>query len=591
MGTAGGLNRENSPGFDRMSLVLREEFSRINAYATPRLAKAIDRAFTMLLPAIREALAPDVERADPDEEKRLRDLAVEVRRSVDLALAGEFDSASLDFRADTEWQLVSILKGSFAEGAEGAAIYAGQVLTDAGYETPLLTGLDFSLTHPGTLQQIELSGATMVRRVNDGTRYYLQQSILRGVNDGIASVEIADLIKDGAGLDEILGSSRFKYVKRYTQDQLAKMSIGRIDSIVNTEINRAETDGRLTQWAHMGLSRKRWVHTGEADQCHVCLGNEAKGLIDMDALFDSVWGPATIPGPPAHPRVCHCHIEFDEDELIDKAGQLNVPWDGGDSLAVSPADAGLTQEEPVAEVPDLQSLLRDAAKPDRTEITRTWLRENRQQHGPYLSGGMSKEQTGWKVRYKNIDWIWGKSKISEAAMVDSLEEVLGPPGHNEIEIPQQLWDATHAVVLTHQRNRDDAMWAEIFGEKGFLSGATGGNGTITVYNNQPMRRGTFVHESAHNLAKVKWGVSEPPEGSDYGTLRRNWELGEAVYKLNPNAPNPYEPPVRKYGHNNGAEDWATAVDRYVTAHRTMKGIRHERWTIIDRVFKDPDYGG
>jgi len=54
----------------------------------------------------------------------------------------------------------------------------------------------------------------------------------------------------------------------------------------------------------------------------------------MNYMYDSVFGPATVPGPPAHPTVDHCHIVFDENELVQrlnrpegKAGELNV-WMG-----------------------------------------------------------------------------------------------------------------------------------------------------------------------------------------------------------------------------------------------------------------------
>jgi hypothetical protein len=44
-------------------------------------------------------------------------------------------------------------------------------------------------------------------------------------------------------------------------------------------------------------------------------------------MYETVFGPETAKGPPAHPNVDHCHIEFDEDELIAKAGTLEV-WTG-----------------------------------------------------------------------------------------------------------------------------------------------------------------------------------------------------------------------------------------------------------------------
>lgn len=97
-----------------------------------------------------------------------------------------------------------------------------------------------------------------------------------------------------------------------------------------TEIAAAETDGRVGQWEMMGLTRKAWMHTGPTgvnDPCPVCVGNINRGFVPIDFRYDTVFGPADTLGPPAHPEVDHCHIIFDENELIGKAGELNV-WTG-----------------------------------------------------------------------------------------------------------------------------------------------------------------------------------------------------------------------------------------------------------------------
>ena len=103
------------------------------------------------------------------------------------------------------------------------------------------------------------------------------------------------------------------------------MTRNRTNSIVNTEINQAESEGRRLQWRAMGLTKKGWRHTGSDSACRYCVGNEARGLIDIDMPFEGVFGE--IQGPPAHPQVCHCHIIFDEAELMAKADTLKV-WTG-----------------------------------------------------------------------------------------------------------------------------------------------------------------------------------------------------------------------------------------------------------------------
>ncbi len=72
------------------------------------------------------------------------------------------------------------------------------------------------------------------------------------------------------------------------------------------------------------------MHTGPGgpnDPCPVCEANIAMGFVPIDFMYESVFGPADTLGPPAHPQVDHCHIVFDENELMGNAGELEV-WAG-----------------------------------------------------------------------------------------------------------------------------------------------------------------------------------------------------------------------------------------------------------------------
>ena len=117
-------------------------------------------------------------------------------------------------------------------------------------------------------------------------------------------------------------------VAAVVRSQIGKMFEGRVASIVNTEIAMAETEGRRQQYKETGLTKKRWVHTGTDQPCSVCQGNIDMELIGIDEDFESVFG--TTQGPPAHPQVDHCHLEFDEAELIKLAADPEkfALWDG-----------------------------------------------------------------------------------------------------------------------------------------------------------------------------------------------------------------------------------------------------------------------
>ena len=230
---------------------------------------------------------------------------------------------------DTTAQILEVLQLAFSEGATVAAELVQQFLYEEGLvNSPDLIGLNFELKNPTTINELNTKAADLVRHVNDGTKFYLKRIITAGVDEGLSSQEIALRIQEGQGIEKILKESNLvaKVVNR-AREEVEGLSERRIASIVNTEVNRAETEGRITQWSKSGLTRKQWVHTGLDTPCRVCQGNIDMGLVDIDFMYPSVFGEATTLGPPGHPQTCHCHVEFDEAELIDKAGELNI-WNG-----------------------------------------------------------------------------------------------------------------------------------------------------------------------------------------------------------------------------------------------------------------------
>lgn len=239
------------------------------------------------------------------------------QEGLDRVIAGE---AWHVLPADLVDQLLESYTGAYSGGAIQAAI---EVLRSLGDLTP---GIDFNLTNPRTLAQLEEKAALLVTRINDGTKFYLKRMLVSGVEEGLASPEIAALIREGASVDTILSRQGFlDGIVQTVKAELMGMTPARVESIVNTEINRAESEGRLGQWREMGLTRKFWRTFGNA--CDICRGNEAKGFVEMSFVYDDVFDGTLT--PPGHPNVCRCNIEFDEQELMSKAGELRV-WTGGD---------------------------------------------------------------------------------------------------------------------------------------------------------------------------------------------------------------------------------------------------------------------
>jgi len=343
---AGDLSINAAP-FNQMEVAVRQAFSALRAkMGDPQLRRLVKAAVKVQFPLAAKTLTilpPEMRAQWADEralawagEPSLLD-AIDLVARANGEIGDEMERVLLD---DPWWELpeevaqslVEPIKAALAEGA----VVAAQEIYRFLYEENILPspdpiGLNFQLKNPQTLAEIEASGAELVRRVNDGTKSFLRRIILSGVDAGLSSDEIALRIQEGQDLPAILRETNFTdAVAREARKQVEGMLDFRVKSIVNTEIARAETEGRRLQWRHIGLQKKRWVHTGSDIPCPYCRANIERGLIDIDEPYDSVFGDKSVQGPPAHPTVDHCHIEFDEEELMALAGQeetLSV-WDG-----------------------------------------------------------------------------------------------------------------------------------------------------------------------------------------------------------------------------------------------------------------------
>lgn len=225
-------------------------------------------------------------------------------------------------------QIAFILELAFSEGAVDAAEIAQQLLYEERLRpSPDLIGFNFELKNPATLRELDQAAAKMVTRVNDGTKFFLKRIITAGVDEGLSSQEIALRIQEGEGLETILRESNFtEIVTEQARKQVGGMLSQRVNSIVNTEIATAEGAGRIQEWKQMGLTKKKFVHTGSDVPCRFCQAAIDEGEVDIDFGYLNVFGEKTG-HPPLHPAVDHCHVEFIDQELIDKAGELNV-WTG-----------------------------------------------------------------------------------------------------------------------------------------------------------------------------------------------------------------------------------------------------------------------
>jgi hypothetical protein len=333
-----------SSNFDRLGLVFKKAFDEmLKRMGDIQLRRLIRAALKAQFPIASKALVnlSEADRAQWAEE-RFKAWFGEASIFDEIPQVQKVDQATLDeleelLEKDKWWELppetiaevLEVLDLAFSEGATVAAEMVQQFLYEEGLvNSPDLIGFNFDLKNPVTINRLNTDAATMVRRVNDGTKFFLKRIITAGVDEGVSSQEIALRIQEGQSLDEILKDSELvAKVTNRARQEIEGLSAKRIESIVNTEINRAESEGRLAQWERQGLSRKMWTHSGNDVPCKVCVSNIEQGLVPMDHKFNSVFGENSVQTPPGHPGVCHCAIFFDEDELIAKAGELNA-WNG-----------------------------------------------------------------------------------------------------------------------------------------------------------------------------------------------------------------------------------------------------------------------
>jgi len=193
-------------------------------------------------------------------------------------------------------ELRDLLKLMTVEGlnAEAARIEALR----RGLDVPPFIALAWDLQDARVAQLIENHAAEAVRNVDNGTKYYLRQLIKEGVAEGLGTSEmVARIQKDAFGLPAA---------------EAGKLPRERLQSIVNYETNKAMSGAADLLRRELGLTKKQWF-VSSISPCEICLGNQAKGLVDENFQYEGVFGPILY--PPAHPRTCRCVVMADESEV------------------------------------------------------------------------------------------------------------------------------------------------------------------------------------------------------------------------------------------------------------------------------------
>jgi hypothetical protein len=134
----------------------------------------------------------------------------------------------------------------------------------------------------------------------------------------------------------------------------------------------------------------------------------------------------------------------------------------------------------------------------------------------------------------------GRWMSVESGCESAAEETM----RNVETIHPKLLAATKSFKFVATPCEDDTHWAKVYNDPSFKAVATGGDGTVTVYNAKPVSAGIVAHECGHNLAKELWGTTTP--GGEYAVVQRE------------------EMPVSPNATRNKAEDFAEACRLYST---------------------------
>ena len=298
---------------------------------------------------IREFWLPEMHAATFDQPNAVE--SVLVRRGIEEAKA----ALERHLEDDKWWSLATILDKqailrlfveAYEVGLEEMALEIVRALYEEGLAaSPMFgPGISFDLVHQPTLDFLEMWAADLVTNVDGGTKYFLKRMITSGVRQGLSSDKIADAIRDGDSAERILRRDDFMQdVMQTIREGLIEMTEYRANSIVNTEISKAENQAHLDQIKRTGLMTKQWVHlgprgitkAGNVHPCPVCDENEKLGVVKVDFVYKTVFKSGGVDGeggeqrPPAHPSVCHCKVFFSEEELFSKVERGEYrPWTG-----------------------------------------------------------------------------------------------------------------------------------------------------------------------------------------------------------------------------------------------------------------------
>jgi len=316
-------------------------------------------------------------------------------------------------------ELLSILKAAYEEGSLEAVSNLQQLGYASGFTTTATSPMtEFIVTNQRVIELIEDHGAELVQHVNQGTKFFLRQNILTGLDNNWGPGEIAEHIQNN-----LFGLSTA---------EANKLSDRRIRSIVNTELNWADSRATFDQMVAIGLMTKGWDNRPFGDVCAICVANNALGFVPLDHEYQTVFGEETTLHPPAHPETCRCYLSSNPKELQRFFESGVGYWDGSSDVPALKQELERETARIIAENKKAVKQKSDT-RPGVDRESELWkkLEKEGALYGDILGIWHHPEKGYWA---SVGDWAEKKTSIALEKVLGSdikIEAEYGPEGHPE----------------------------------------------------------------------------------------------------------------------------------------------------------------
>jgi hypothetical protein len=262
------------------------------------------------------------------------DTLTEFPEEVNKSLKDYYAEVKAILEGNNWWKLpedtVNTLKSLFAAAFSSSLQSVTSRMLDSLHTLGLMQNTTlpdkFSVTtNMEKMSDIENMAKNTVSYLDDGTEFFIENSVYSAVKDEMTSEAVLNQVASGATVDDIITPNFLSRVIASILSKLKNVFADRADTVSDFELEKVYNAAAEDEMMKVGLAHKSWRCMG-SNPCDMCLDNQAAGLVPLDYQYNSVFGP--VQSPLAHGS-CHCEEDYDEDELkqLAEASRINF-WFG-----------------------------------------------------------------------------------------------------------------------------------------------------------------------------------------------------------------------------------------------------------------------